>query len=150
MTTKLDTKEDERAADARLVQRIAQGYGPAPLDEAGRTRFDARLRERLATRGARGPRRLVASLAGAGAAFALLVLAIGRGPLAPAPAPLGTAELSGAAGATAALSRAAVTTAALSAWEWDVMLGDELGTVEAVDEGLPEDYAAIASVFLEE
>jgi len=125
--------EDGRESDAQLVERIARAYAPAPLDEVGRARFDARLRERLEARSARGPRWWVTSLAGAGTLAALVLVAVGRGPLVDPAAPIETAALS---------------TAALSAWEWDLMLGSGLEADEADDEGLPEDYAAIASAFL--
>jgi hypothetical protein len=121
------SERDEREADARLVERIARSYGPAPLDEAGRSRFDARLRERLEQRRrpALGP--LVASLA----SVAVLALwAVARGPLAPGPAPV------------------PVESAAAAAWEWELLLGGELESSEAIEAELPEDYAAIASVFL--
>jgi len=122
--------------DARWIAQVARSWSPAPLDEAGRTRFDARLRERLAEsreRGAWRPRAVWAGVAMAGALAALVGLGIfgGRPPFRPPATP---AE-----------------DAARVAWEWDLLLGGEgsgeLG--EALpDDDLPEEWKAIASVFL--
>jgi hypothetical protein len=114
------------AGDARWVARVGEVFRPAPLDDAGRTRFDARLRERIEARAAR--RRLVPAAVTAAALAPLLAFALW-------PAPRGTDPVQGA--------RAG----AVSAWEEELFLASDEAREDDVEAGLPDDYVAIAYAF---
>jgi hypothetical protein len=115
--------------DARLLARVGEGFRPTPLDDAGRARFDARLRERIAVHGTRRP----ALPTAAAAAAALLVLAIWAGGGVEAPQ------------RTAVRPEAA--TAEASGWEQELFLAADEARAEDVEEGLPDEYVAIAHAF---
>ena len=120
--------ENEPKDEARFFERIDASWQPEPLDEAGRSRFDARLRERLA---AASGRRAGGWLLPAASALAVVALAWwGFQARGPADVP-----------ADAVAWRVAE-------WEWDLLLGGELEGVGEEASALPEEYAAIASVFL--
>ncbi|MEN8183257.1 MAG: hypothetical protein ABFS46_12065 [Myxococcota bacterium] len=114
-----------RGRDERLfVERVARHYAPPESTPARRAAFDEALRQRLeAPRRGRG---LAPALVGVGAA---LLLAVGVWTASEAP-------------------RVEV---ADGAWEVELLLSSDVSPSEDSDEGdyLPDDYLAIASVFLE-
>lgn len=119
--------------DERLVERLRAEWAPAPLTAFERTRFDAKLQERLGhahRRVGRWPA-LGAGLAAAAVA-ALLLVRIGAGP-APPTAGTQAAEVPVPAGWAADVLYATVT--------------DEIA--REPDPELPDEYAAIAGVFLD-
>jgi hypothetical protein len=125
-----------RAADddVRWTERLDAVWRPEPLDAAGRARFDARLRERLdgaADRRRRSPLRWLAPVATA-AAVALAVWGGARTPTQDGPLADGGVSLADGG---------------VTDWEWDLLLGGALAEDDAA--ALPEEYDAIASVFLE-
>jgi hypothetical protein len=147
--------------DARLVARIEQTFRPAPLDEHGRVRFEARLRERL-----EAPRRMPISRLAPIAAGVVLAAAVGWALRATTPAPEAsrTPVASGRLESQAAPSRVASPDEAqltalpaedqltalpgedqLTALDWEVLAGDTLASLR--EEDLPDDYAAIAAAF---
>jgi len=119
-------------ADVRLFARVGEVFRPAPLDEPGGTRFDARLRERIETRRARRPGPPVAVAAAALAA--LLALAVWPGG---SEAP----EARGAAVSAPGGSESS------EGWEQELFLAADEARVEDVEAGLPDDYVAIAHAF---
>ena len=122
--------------DAAFVERLTEAFAPGPLGTAERAAFDAALEERITRRRSRWLG--VPILAGATlvALGAWLLLPTEFGPSAPSlPGP------------------AAVVAATQTEAEWedellDAMLFGEIEESDAVDE-LPDDYAAIATVFLD-
>ncbi|HKJ24073.1 MAG TPA: hypothetical protein VKB65_04570 [Myxococcota bacterium] len=132
-----------RDDDALWIARVDDAFRPEPLDESGRARFAARLRERMETRRPTPLARLApAAMVLAPAATALaLAAAVGWALRAPAPQVRAAAPEAPAPQARAA----APADAQLTAWEWEVLLGDTLDAGR--DEDLPEDYAAIAAAF---
>lgn len=119
-------EHEEEAAGADWLARVAEGWAPAPLDEAGRARFGARLAERIA---AEERSTVVGWLAPLSSALVVVALAWWGFTGGPAPAPAVDAP------------RTAPRTAA---WEWEVLLED--GTQDALS--LPDEYSAIAVAFL--
>lgn len=127
MSGRSDGPETPRggAVDDAWLRAIDEHYRPDALDAAGRTRFDARLQERLASSGSRGPfgaRAILAAPLVAAAALAWFLWA-------PAPG-------------TAASDPDVV------AWEWELLLGSEWTEEPAGAAPLPDEYVAIASAFL--
>jgi hypothetical protein len=121
---------------AVLVERLQQEFAPPPLEGARRAALDAALADRIARR--RPGRLAVPVLAGAtvGALLAWLLLPAQVGPAAPE-----------------ARVPAAFVAQAASAAEWedellDAMSYGELEEQDGIDE-LPDDYTAIAAVFLD-
>jgi hypothetical protein len=132
-------REDRSArGDARLVARIDAAWRPEPLDDAGRTRFDARLRERLdAARPWRGAR-----LAWAAVGLALVAgVAWSLRASDPGDAPPTVAAHEAPIGAWPSAPEAA----RITAWEWELLAADAVAA--ARDDELPDEYAAIATVF---
>lgn len=128
------TPENDRD-DARLVERVRDAWSPAPLTPARRAAFDAGLERRLERRRRRLGRwpALGAGLAAASLAALLLVRSETTPP---APAPI------------AATEPMAEDTTLLAA---DLLYSstEDVGELEADDAGLPDEYAAIAGVFLD-
>jgi hypothetical protein len=117
--------------DARFVERLAAAWTPPALDPVRRSRFDARLADRIA----RGSERTVRwlSVTAAAVAAALLFFLTWEG-VGPAPQPTG---------------EVATTSQAI---EGSARVADEYVVVEAVapfpkfEASLPKDYQAIASL----
>jgi hypothetical protein len=130
MTDPRDDRAPLDGADREFVERLASSYTPAPMTAARRAGFDAAIRARL-----EWPRRLPVLIPAVGvaaaAALAWVVLSYSIGPIRP---PGG--EDSGAVVA--------------SSWEDELFLSSDLSAAEDRDETatLPEDYLAIAGVFL--
>jgi len=126
------TRDDERIGreDAALVERMREGFGPAPLDPARAAAFDARLRERIEAP-TRRPWAWAALTAATAAALAWAVLP--GAPVAPEPV-----ETAGAERLMETL-----------AWEQEVLFGDAFDEPFADEDGdlLPPDYLALASAF---
>lgn len=122
------TRDAERlgAEDAALVERLREEFRPEALDAARRAAFDARLRERRLQR-RRRPWAWTALATATAAALAWAALPGDPGRVAPQD---GGAET-------------------VSAWEQEVVFGEELGDPLAVEDGhlLPPDYVALASAF---
>lgn len=123
-----------RTDDARLdaeerafVERIAADFAPPAMNEAGAAAFDARLRERLAARPRRGGVWLPALVTAA----AVCAIWLGSGLWSPADPPRSVSARAGA-------------------WETELLLGSDVAA-EFGNEGgyLPDDYSAIAAVFLD-
>ena len=107
-----------------FVERLARHYSPPESTPARRAAFDEALRQRLEV--PRRGRGLVPAWVGVGAA---LLLAVGFWTLSEAP----RVELVD------------------GAWEYELLLSSDVSPSEDSDEGdyLPDDYLAIASVFLD-
>ena len=146
--------------DARFVEKLAETYAPERLTAEERIAFNAALEARLQER--RRSARLVPALAGAVAAAAAAWLLL-PGATPPPSEPRATAVVAGAdasvpleAGAMAAGATeagAALELGAFDAVDWelelldsDTLLDDDEGSAEDL---LPDDYLAIASVFLD-
>ena len=141
--------------DARFVEKLAEAYAPERLTAEERIAFNAALEARLQER--RRSARLVPALAGAVAAAAVAWLLL-PGATPPPSEPRASAVVAGAdapvpmqAGATEA--GAALELGAFDAVDWelelldsDTLLDDDGGAAEDL---LPDDYLAIASVFLD-
>jgi ferric-dicitrate binding protein FerR (iron transport regulator) len=124
--------------DAGFVARLKAEYAPQPQGAARRQEFLRELEARIERR--RGRRRLLLALAGAGAAGAVAWLL-----LAPPPAPERTPS---AGGEPLAASQPG------EQWDMQLFYADELLDDDAGDDAtaqaLPEEYAAIANVFLDD
>lgn len=120
--------------DEQLVERIRAEWAPPPMTAFERTRFDAKLQERLdhaQRRVGRWPA-LGAGLAAAAVA-ALLIVRVGVGPAPPAPVTLAKAGDVVPAG-----------------WAAEVLYAAPAEEEALDDDGeLPAEYAAIAGVFLD-
>lgn len=124
---------DERGTDALeqgFVDQIAAHYAPRPWSSEQRARFDAALRARIERAAQRRPALrgwLVPALA-AVAAAALVWFRFSTAPEQDEPDPL-----------------------AASGWESELFLSSDVSTFEDLDdsEALPDDYVAIASLFLD-
>jgi len=123
------------APEQGLVDQIAAHYAPPPWSSAQRARFDVELRARIERPAQRRPARhrllfsgwLVPALA-AVAAAALVWFRFSTAPERSEPDPL-----------------------AASGWESELFLSSDVSTFEDLDdsEALPDDYVAIASLFLD-
>jgi hypothetical protein len=138
MTANRDEGTPRRAEDEEFAERLAASFSPAPLSPARRAAFDAALAERLEQR--RRSRLLLPALAAAaGAAVAALAWLAAPGAFDPAATERGGAD-----------DVVAETSAAL---RWELELLDLNALTEADDpdraERLPDDYAAIAGLFLD-
>jgi hypothetical protein len=133
-------KDPDRPAlerdDARLVARVQDAWAPEPLTSARRAAFDAGLQERIERR----QRRLgLWPALGAGlvaASIAALVL---------------VREETAVAPTTTVVAAADARVGTATAWAADVLYasGQDDEEREADDDGLPDEYAAIAGVFLD-
>jgi hypothetical protein len=123
-------RDEERSAinrrEEEFVEGLAAHYAPAPWTSAERASFDEALRSRIAQPRRRGF--VVPALASA-AAVALVWFSFFSGP--------GVEESS---------------PAAASAWESELFLSSDVSPLDDRDESeaLPDDYLAIASLFLDE
>jgi len=120
--------DDERAPLDRnerdFVERLADHYQPPPWTPAERAEFDAALRARIEGPRRRWPLPALATLAAAGLAWiGFAALRDGKGP----------------------------EPAAASVWESELFLSSDVSPRGDLDEseGLPEDYVAIASLFMD-
>lgn len=144
MTRTSPTPDPERPGltpdDARLVARVRDGFAPAPMSGAERTRFDAAVQERVE----RARRRRLGAWPALGAglvAASLAALFVVGQPPAPIDAPPRVAETP----APTAPTRLA------SAWAGDLLYGEVGYEDERVedDDALPAEYAAIAGMLLD-
>jgi hypothetical protein len=134
MTDPRDERPQQGGAEEELVERLASVYAPAPMTAAERVAFDEAIRARI-ERPERRPMRIPiigAAAATAAAALVWFVLTESGGPIG---SPGG--EESGVAVAVS--------------WEDELFLSSDLGASEDRDESeiLPDDYLAIASVFVD-
>jgi len=131
----MNSPRDERSplegAEREFVDSLAADYAPPPMSAAERVAFDEAIRSRL-ERPRRRPVLIPAIGAAAAAALIGLVLSDSTGPI----------RLAGEKDSGAVVA---------SSWEDELFLSSELSASEDRDEGesLPEDYLAIASVFLD-
>ncbi len=151
MKSDRDDRVELAPGEAQFVEKLADAYAPEPLTAEERVAFTAALEARLERR--RRTRRLVPALAGALAVAAVAWLAI-PGPPAPTARPAAGPSLAASAGDIEA---------GLEAAQWgldllgsDTLLEDGLlepGLLEpgldAAGDPLPDEYLAIASVFLD-
>jgi len=118
-STRMDLPEEG------FVDQLAAHYAPRPWTPAQRARFDAALRARIE----RPPRRgwIVPALA-AVAAAALVWIRFGTAPPSHEPVPL-----------------------AASGWESELFLSSDVSSLDDFEDSdtLPDDYLAIASLFLD-
>jgi len=130
MTSPRDERPPLDGAEGEFVERLAAAYAPAPMSAAERAAFDEGIRARL-ERPWRRPLLIPAIGAAAAAALVWFVVSQTIGPT-----PLPGEEQSAAAVA--------------SAWEDELFLSSDLSASEGREESetLPDDYIAIASVFL--
>lgn len=131
MTTPRNERTPRGGAEEEFVDRLAEVYAPAPMNSAERAAFDEAVRARL-ERPERRP--VLIPVIGAAAAAALVWFVLTQ-PIGPIGSP-GEEE-----------SQAAVA----GAWEDELFLSSDLGASEDREksESLPEDYLAIASVFMD-
>jgi hypothetical protein len=120
--------------DGSFLRNVAANYAPPPMTATQRTRFDARLEERVRN-GVAHPRVWFASVAAA-ATFAALFFWQSSGV---APTADGVADLGGAG---ASIEGAAT--------QGDWILAVEGDLVADANAGLPADYVAISSLLLGE
>jgi len=130
MSSDRDERPPLEGAEREFVERLDAVYAPAPMTAAERVGFDEGVRARL-ERPWRRPLLIPALGAAAAAALVWFVVSQTIGPT-----PLPGEEQS--AGAVA------------SAWEDELFLSSDLSASEDREESetLPDDYLAIASVFL--
>ena len=130
MTSHRDEQTPLEGAEKEFLGRLSEAYTPEPMSAGERAAFDQAIRARLER-----PRRrpLLVPAIGAAAAAGLLWLLVFQ-PIGPTPQ---LAETESAAVAAAS-------------WEDELFLSSDLGASEDRDESetLPDDYLAIASVFL--
>jgi hypothetical protein len=124
------------AEDEEFLGRLVEHYSPPPLSAARRAALDAELRGRIAT-----PREFV--FARPAFASALVGLAIGL------VVALGVFESPAPESARSGV--AAVNESSAAAWERGLFDPESFADVDADDdlEELPDDYAAIAGIFLD-
>jgi hypothetical protein len=124
------------ADEEAFVRRVADAFAPPPRTAAQRVAFQARLEERLEVEGR--PRRWVwglAALAAAALAAVVLPMVFGR----EVEAPVVQTTIASGSGPAATGAEAA---------QEDAILAIVVDSEVASDATLPEDYQAIASVFL--
>ena len=138
MNANRDEGTPPRAEDEKFAERLAASFSPAPLSPARRAAFDEALAARLEQR-RRSRLMLPALAAAAGAVAAALAWLTLPGAFDPA-----------ATGGRGAGDVAAETSAAV---RWELELLDPNALTDADDAGdterLPDDYAAIAGLFLD-
>jgi hypothetical protein len=136
MTANRDERGLLSAEDEEFTERLAASFSPAPPSPARRADFDEALAGRLERRRSR---LLLPALAGAaGAAAAAIAWLVAPGAFDPA--------------ATQREANDAVAEAAAAArWELELLDLDSLTDPDAAAESeqLPDDYAAIAGIFLD-
>jgi len=130
MTSPRDERPVLDGAEKEFVDRLAREYAPPPMTAAERAAFDEAVRARL-ERPERRP--LLVPAIGAVAAAAVLCFVLFD--------PTGPIRLPGEEGGGAVVA---------SSWEDEVFLSSDLSASEDRDESetLPQDYLAIAGVFL--
>jgi len=137
MTANRDEPTLPRDRDEEFVERLSAGFCPAPLSPARRAAFDEALAARLERR--RSRLLLPALAAAAGAAAAALVWLLAPGAFNPA--------------ATGRQGAGDVVAEASAAARWELELLDPNSFTDSDDredsERLPDDYAAIAGIFLD-
>jgi hypothetical protein len=125
-----ETGPDRREAegdDAPWLARVREAYAPPPPTPAQRAAFDARLHDRLAG-GHRAPWLPISIGAGLATAALAAVLALRPAPV-ETPANVASAD---------------------DPWADELLLGEGgYAAADEADDGLPPQYAAIASVWLE-
>jgi len=133
MTANRDDRAPLHTEDEEFIERLAEGFAPAPLSAARRAAFDHALAARIAS--PQRKRLLVPALAAVAAAAALAWF-VAPGTLDPA-----TNSEEGVLAEAAAAAR----------WERELFDPSSLFESEEADdaEGLPDDYAAIAVAFLD-
>ena len=140
MTSSRDERTSLEGADKEFLDRLAEAYTPEPMTAGRRAAFDEAIRTRLAR-----PRRraLLIPAIGAAAAAGLLWLV-----LSPSIGP--TPQLAEEIGPTPQLAEEESAAVAVSSWEDQIFLSSDLGASEDRAEigALPDDYLAIAGVFL--
>jgi len=137
MTANRDERGPLSAEDEEFAERLAASFSPAPLSPAQRAAFDEALAARLERRRSR---LLLPALAGAaGAVAAALAWLVAPGAFDPA-----ASQPRGADDVVAEASAAA-------RWELELLDLDSLTDPDAAAESeqLPDDYAAIAGIFLD-
>jgi hypothetical protein len=134
MTNPRDEGRPLDGVEEEFVGRLAETYAPAPMTAAERAAFDESVRARV-ERPERRPMRIPMVGAAAATAAAALVWFVLTQPDGPIGSP--GEEESGAAVA--------------ASWEDELFLSSDLGALEDRDESeiLPDDYLAIASVFVD-
>ena len=136
----MNEKRDERpslsAEDSDFVGHLAEHYAPPPLDALRSAALDAELRDRIAAPRGFGSARPALAFAAVGVA---IVLALALGAFESA-----TPERDGPARVVASGPSAAD-------WEQGLFDPESFDDVEAGDDlaELPDDYAAIAGIFLD-
>jgi hypothetical protein len=137
MTENRDESAPLCVEDEAFAERLAASFSPGPLSPARRAAFDDALAGRLERRRSR---RLVPALAAAaGVTAAALAWRVAPGVFDPTP--------TGRGGADDVVAEAA----AAARWELDLLDLDSLTDADGADdaERLPDDYVAIAGLFLE-
>jgi hypothetical protein len=136
----MDEKRDEYSLlsdeDAKFIERLAENYSPPPLTAVRSAALDTALRERVAT-----PR----GIGFAWPAFASAVVGLAIG-LALTQGAFESTRPEGARPGVVAMDPQAV-----AAWEQDLFDPESFEEVDADGDlaGLPDDYAAIAGIFLD-
>ncbi len=127
MTSSRDERTPLEGAAKEFLGRLSKAYTPDPMSAGERAAFDQAIRSRLER-----PRRrpLLIPAIGAAAAAGLLWLVVSQS-IVPTPPPAEEGFAAVAAGS----------------WEDEVFLSSDLSASED-REALPDDYLAIASVFL--
>ena len=135
MSDRHDDRQPLAPDDETFVRSVADLYAPPPMTASQRTRFDARLEERIRD-GAARRRPWFAVVAVAAAAVSLLVWRAGLD------AP------DGGEVAPVAESEPALDESETGAEEW--LLAMETGSLPETDESLPLEYLAISDLLLGE
>lgn len=131
MSADRDERPPLEGAEKEFVERLDAVYAPAPMTAAERVGFDEGVRARLERRWRR-PLLIPALGAATAAALVWLVFSQATGPISPPGEEASGASLAGA-------------------WEDELFLSSDLSASEDREESesLPDDYLAIASVFLD-
>jgi hypothetical protein len=124
-------------ADQRFVARVADAWRAAPLSAERRVAFQARLDARIASRRAALPLRALAGAVAAAAAVWLVVAGLGSG------------ERDGELRIARADDPRPVATESARAATAEEAILELSAEDDGEDESLPDDYAAIASLFLD-
>lgn len=143
---RMDAREERTALDrddARLVARLRDAFAPEPLSPARRAAFDAGLQERLERRRRRTV--LWPALGATLATAAVAALLVVRGAPELDPTPIAVAPAPAPAPSAAPASAPNVVGRAAALLYADAEVDDR----DADDDGLPDEYAAIAGAFLD-